>query len=73
MIVSPYARPGHVCSQVLDHASVLRLVEEKWNLPPLTRRDAAAATPLSALDLAGPPAFLDPPDLPAPALAWGTW
>ena len=73
VIVSPYARPGHVCRQVLDHTSVLRLVEEKWNLPPLTRRDAAAATPLSALDLAGPPAFLDPPDLPAPALAWGTW
>jgi hypothetical protein len=52
---------------------VLRLVEEKWNLPPLTRRDAAAATPLSALDLEGPPAFLAPPDLPDPSLTWGTW
>ena len=73
VIVSPYARPDHVCSEVLDHTSVLRLVEEKWNLPPLTRRDAAAATPLSALDLDGPPAFLDPPDLPDPKLAWGSW
>jgi hypothetical protein len=52
---------------------VLRLVEEKWNLPPLTARDAAAATPLDALDLSGPPAFLDPPALPAPSLKWGTW
>jgi len=73
VIVSPYARPGHVCHEVLDHTSVLRLVEEKWNLPPLTRRDAAAATPLSALDLDGPPAFGDPPLLPAPSLAWGSW
>jgi hypothetical protein len=52
---------------------VLKLVEEKWNLPPLTARDAAAASPLSALDLAGPPAFLEPPSLPKSALPWGSW
>jgi phospholipase C len=73
VIVSPYARPDYVCSTVLDHTSVLRLVEEKWNLPALTARDAAASTPLDALDLDGAPAFLTPPALPAPALAWGTW
>jgi phospholipase C len=73
VIVSPYARPGYVCSTVLDHTSVLRLVEEKWNLPALTARDAAARTPLDALDLASAPAFLEPPCLPEPALAWGTW
>ena len=50
---------------------MLRLVEEKWNLPPLTARDAAAATPLDALDLSAAPAFLDPPDLPEPSLRWG--
>jgi phospholipase C len=73
VIVSPYARPDYVCHEVLDHTSVLRLVEEKWNLPPLTARDAAAATPLDALDLAGEPAFLNPPDLPGSSLAWGSW
>ena len=73
VIVSPYARPDYVCSEVLDHTSVLKLVEEKWNLPALTRRDAAATSPLGALDLTAPPGFLTPPDLPAPALAWGTW
>ena len=30
-------------------------------------------TPIGALDLSAPPAFLSPPDLPAPSLAWGTW
>ena len=55
VIVSPYARPGFVDSTVYDHTSVLRLIEEKWNLPPLTRRDAAATAPLAALDLDGAP------------------
>ncbi len=73
VIVSPYARPGFVTSQVYDHTSVLKLIERKWNLPPLTRRDAAAQAPLDALDLDGAPAFLTPPDLPAPALAWQSW
>ena len=73
VLVSPYARPDYVCSEVLDHTSVLKLVEQKWNLPPLTARDAAAAAPLSALDLTGPPAFLKPPSLPEPALKWGSW
>src|SRR5580698_10997707 len=42
VIVSPYARPGYVCSQTFDHTSVLKLVQEKWNLPALTARDAGA-------------------------------
>jgi phospholipase C len=73
VIVSPYARPDCVLSEVFDHTSVLKLVEEKWNLPALTRRDAAATAPLAALDFTSPPAFLEPPELPAPALAWGSW
>ena len=73
VIVSPYARPGCVLSEVYDHTSVLKLVEEKWNLPALTRRDAAATSPISALDFSAPPAFLDPPVLPAPSLPWGSW
>jgi phospholipase C len=67
VVVSPYARPGHVSSQVYDHTSVLKLIERKWNLPPLTRRDAAARDFADdMLDLDGPPAFLAPPSLPSP-------
>jgi phospholipase C len=73
VLVSPYARRDCVVSDVFDHTSVLKLIEEKWNLPALTRRDAAANSPIGALDLTAPPAFLTPPELPAPALAWGTW
>jgi hypothetical protein len=48
----------------------MKLIEEKWNLPFLTRRDAAATAPWEMIDLDGPPAFLEPPQLPAPAQAW---
>ena len=71
VIVSPYARPDYVCSKTLDHTSVLKLIEEKWNLPPLTRRDAAAESPLDAVDLDAEPAFAKPPKLPEPALQLG--
>jgi phospholipase C len=66
VIVSPYAKPGYVTELDYDHTAILRLIERKWNLPPLTERDAAAADLLDALDLAAPPAFLDPPVLPQP-------
>jgi len=70
VIVSPYARPDYVTSTVYDHTSILKLIEEKWNLPPLTRRDAAATAPLDALDFESPPHFLTPPPLPRPTRQW---
>jgi phospholipase C len=66
VLVSPYAKPGYVSSMVYDHTSALKLIQHQWNLPALTDRDAAAQAPLDMLDLAGPPALLDPPDLPYP-------
>ncbi len=69
VVVSPFARPSHVSSVVRDHTAVLRLIQRTWNLPALTRRDEAADDLLDCLDLDGPPAFLVPPDLPAPALS----
>ena len=51
---------------VHDHTSVLSLLEHKYNLPALTNRDGAADNLLDSLDLTGDPAFLTPPNLPAP-------
>jgi phospholipase C len=49
VVVSPYARPGWVASKdgdsIFDHTAVLRLVEEKWNLPAMTQRDLDARGP----------------------------
>jgi phospholipase C len=69
VVVSPYAKPGFVSHQVYDHTSILKLLERKWNLPPLTARDAHANDPLEMLDLDQPP-LLNPPKLAAPAVPW---
>jgi phospholipase C len=54
---------------VRDHTAVLKLIETKWNLPALTYRDANADDLLDCLDFRRPPAFLEPPSLPAPGYA----
>ncbi len=64
VIVSPYARRDYVSTLDFDHTAILRLIQRKWNLPPLTARDAAAADLLDALDFRAEPAFLVPPQLP---------
>jgi phospholipase C len=66
-VVSPYSREDFVSHTVYDHTSILKTVEEKWNLPALTRRDANANSLFDMLDLKGKPAFLKPPTLPAAA------
>ena len=67
VLVSPYARRDCVLSEVFDHTSVLKLVEEKWNPPALTRRDAAAASPIGALDSARRPHSSRRRSCPGPA------
>jgi phospholipase C len=47
LLISPLIAPGTVYrvpagSMPLDHTSVLKTVEQRWNIPPLTARDAAA-------------------------------
>jgi phospholipase C len=51
VIVSPFSKPGSVVSDVFDHTSALRLIEDIWNLPSLTARDKYAIPPITALDL----------------------
>ena len=65
VVVSPWSRPGHVTSVVHDHTSILAMVERKWNLPAMTRRDAAAADLSDFLNLDSP-AFAEPPSLATP-------
>ena len=50
---------------VHDHTSILATIEQKWNLPPLTKRDAAAATLADFLDTRRP-RLLEPPVLTQP-------
>ena len=63
MVISPWARRGFVSHHVSDHTSLLRLVEARFGLPALTRRDANAEPPFEMFDFTH--ADLSVPSLPA--------
>jgi phospholipase C len=42
IIVAPFAKRGYVDHTLYDTTSILKLIETRWNLPPLGTRDAAA-------------------------------
>jgi phospholipase C len=42
IIISPYARPGYISHKQYEFSSVLKFIEERFGLPPLTARDADA-------------------------------
>jgi len=50
LLVSPYARPGSINSDVLDYTSALAFIERNWKLAPLASRDAAATSIDAAFD-----------------------
>jgi phospholipase C len=59
LLVSPLIAAGTVFrvpagSVPLDHTSILKTVERRWNLPPLTARDAAAPDAAAVLTLTQP-------------------
>jgi phospholipase C len=48
--VSPWAKKNYVSHTVADHTSILRFIEKRFNLSPLTKRDAAAHDLLDMFD-----------------------
>jgi len=38
LVISPYARAGHIDHVYADHASILKFIEHNWDLAPLTSR-----------------------------------
>jgi phospholipase C len=50
LVISPWARKGHVESAPLDHTSILRFIEWRWGLAPLSQRDALATNLAVAFD-----------------------
>src|SRR5215207_4758261 len=54
IVVSPWARKGHVDSTPYDHTSILKFTEWRWSLAPLATRDASAWSILPAFDFGAP-------------------
>jgi phospholipase C len=62
VVISPYAKRGYVSHTVTDHTSLTRLLEARFNLPAMTRRDANAEPPYDLFDFAHPNTTV--PELP---------
>jgi phospholipase C len=61
-VISPFAPKGRVAHGQFDHSSILKLVEWRYGLQPLTARDAGARNPATALDFSRP--NLKAPNIP---------
>jgi phospholipase C len=55
LLVSPYARRGAIDHTTLDFTSILRFIEDNWQLAPLAQRDASAQSIATAFDFSSPP------------------
>jgi len=69
ILVSPYAKSGYIDHTVLDFTSMLKFIEQNWNIAPLAERDTNANNFLSAFDFsqsARLPIFLPSTRLSAP-------
>ena len=66
MVVSPFVKAGYVSHLVMDHTSIDRFIENRFDLPAMTARDANAWPMLDMFDFESPP-FATPPGGAPPA------
>ncbi len=55
IIISPYARSGYISHTQYEFSSVLKFIEDRYNLPSLTERDAAANDTTDSFDFTQQP------------------
>jgi phospholipase C len=55
LLVSPYAKPGHIDHTTLDFTSQLKFIENNWGVEPLAERDRNANDIVSAFDFSAAP------------------
>jgi len=67
IVASPYVKAGYVSHFVTDLTSVTRFIENRFDLPAMTDRDANAWPMLDMFDFANPP-FTTPPSGAPPAV-----
>jgi len=63
IVISPYARKNYVSHTVADTTAILKFIETRFNLKPLTARDAAQPDMSEFLDFNNPP-WMTPPTPP---------
>jgi phospholipase C len=73
LLISPFAHRARTSHRLYDHTSVLRMIEWRWELEPLSVRDATAHNLAHELNFRRPdltaPAYAVPSIIPAPCPA----
>jgi phospholipase C len=64
LIISPFAQRSYVSHTLFDHTSVLKMIEWRWNLDPLSVRDAGANSLALALTFSSPKLSVPQFDVP---------
>jgi phospholipase C len=64
IVISPFAKKNYVSHTVADSTAVLKLVETRFKLPALTKRDAAQIDMTEFFDFNNPP-WVNPPTPPS--------
>jgi phospholipase C len=64
IVVSPYAIQHYVSHTVMDTTAILSFIEQRFNLNPLTKRDAAQKSMSEFFNFSNPP-WMTPPTPPA--------
>ena len=64
IVASPFARKGYVSHTPADYTAVLKFIETRWLLSPLTKRDAAQMNMTEFFNFSNPP-WATPPSPPA--------
>jgi phospholipase C len=62
-VISPYAKKNYVSHTVMDSTAILKFIETRFNLPALTKRDAAQPDMTEFFDFNNPP-WMSPPAPP---------
>jgi phospholipase C len=63
IVVSPYAKKNYVSHTVTDYTAILKMIETRFNVPSLTKRDAAQMDMTEFFDFNAPP-WMTPPSPP---------
>lgn len=64
IVISPFSKKNYVSHTVADYTAILKLIESRFNLSPLTQRDAAQMDMSEFFDFVNAP-WMTPPTPPA--------
>jgi phospholipase C len=67
LVVSPFTRKGFISHTPADYTAILKFIETRWNLPALTKRDAAQPNLTEFFNFNAPP-WATPPNPPAASI-----